>query len=70
MLLVPSITGLVFDDDHRVLLVRHSNGGVWVAPGGAIDPGEAPQDALVREVWEETSLRWTAGKGVDQEGAR
>src|SRR5262249_30102470 len=57
LLLVPSVTGLVFDDDGRVLLVRHSNGGVWVAPGGAIDPGETPQDALVREVWEETGLR-------------
>jgi 8-oxo-dGTP pyrophosphatase MutT (NUDIX family) len=57
LLVVPSVTGLVFDDDGRVLLVRHSNGGVWVAPGGAIDPDEAPQDAVVREVWEETGLR-------------
>jgi len=56
LLLVPSVTGLVFDDDGRILLVRHSNGGVWVAPGGAIDPGETPQDAVVREVWEETGL--------------
>ena len=57
LLLVPSVTALVFDDDGRILLVRHSNGGVWVAPGGAIDPGETPQDAVVREVWEETGLR-------------
>jgi 8-oxo-dGTP pyrophosphatase MutT (NUDIX family) len=57
LLHVPSVTGLVFDDARRVLLVRHSNGGVWVAPGGAIDPDEAPQDAVVREVWEETGLR-------------
>ncbi len=56
LLLVPSVTGLVFDDQSRVLLVKHSNGGVWVAPGGAIDPGETPQDAVVREVWEETAL--------------
>lgn len=56
LLLVPSATGLVFDDDGRVLLVRHSNGNVWVAPGGALDPGETPQDAMVREVWEETGL--------------
>jgi len=56
LLHVPSVTALVFDDDRRVLLVRHSNGGVWVAPGGAIDPDEAPQDAVVREVWEETGL--------------
>jgi 8-oxo-dGTP pyrophosphatase MutT (NUDIX family) len=56
LLLAPSVTGLVFDDAGRVLLVRHSNGNVWVAPGGAVDPDEAPQDAVVREVWEETGL--------------
>ena len=56
LLVVPSVTGLVFDDDGRVLLVRHANGGVWLLPGGAIDPDEAPQDAVVREVWEETGL--------------
>lgn len=57
LLVVPSVTGLVFDDEDRLLMVRHSNMGAWVAPGGAIDPHEAPQDAVVREVWEATSLR-------------
>jgi 8-oxo-dGTP pyrophosphatase MutT (NUDIX family) len=57
LLHVPSVTALVFDAERRVLLVRHSNGGVWVTPGGAIDPDEAPEDAVVREVWEETGLR-------------
>lgn len=56
LLLVPSVTGIVFDDADRILLVRHSQGGVWVAPGGAVDPDETPADALVREVWEETGL--------------
>ena len=54
---VPAVTGLVFDGRGRVLLGRHSNGGAWVIPGGAIDPDETPQDAVVREVWEETGLR-------------
>src|SRR5262249_58543013 len=26
------------------------------APGGCVDPGEIPSDAVVREVWEETGL--------------
>src|SRR5262249_3636324 len=52
LLLVPSVTGLVRDDAGRVLLVRHSNGGVWVAPGGAVDPDERPADPVVREVRE------------------
>ena len=55
-LLMPSVTGLVFDAERRLLLVRPSHHDVWVAPGGAVDPDEAPQDALVREVWEETGL--------------
>jgi 8-oxo-dGTP pyrophosphatase MutT (NUDIX family) len=55
-LLMPSVTALVFDAEHRVLLVRPSRRDIWVAPGGAVDPDEAPQDALVREVWEETGL--------------
>jgi 8-oxo-dGTP pyrophosphatase MutT (NUDIX family) len=56
LLLVPSVTGLIFDRHNRLLLLRHANGDLWAAPGGAIDPGEAPQDAVVREVWEETGL--------------
>src|SRR5262245_56314746 len=56
LLAVPSVTGLIFDDEGRVLLVQHANGGVWLLPGGAIDPDETPQDAVVREVWEETGL--------------
>jgi 8-oxo-dGTP pyrophosphatase MutT (NUDIX family) len=56
-LLMPSVTALVFDESRRVLLVRPSHrDSVWVAPGGAVDPDEQPQDAVVREVWEETGL--------------
>jgi 8-oxo-dGTP pyrophosphatase MutT (NUDIX family) len=57
LLLVPSVTGVVFDAARRMLLVRHADRGIWVLPGGAVDPGETPADALVREMWEETGLR-------------
>ncbi len=53
---MPSVTALVFHTEGRVLLVRPSARDVWVAPGGTVDPDETPQDALVREVWEETGL--------------
>ena len=57
LLLMPSVTALVFDESRRVLLVRPTHReNVWVAPGGAVDPDEQPQDAVVREVWEETGL--------------
>ncbi len=31
--------------------------GTWSLPGGRVEPGEAPAEAVVREVLEETSLR-------------
>jgi 8-oxo-dGTP pyrophosphatase MutT (NUDIX family) len=55
LLLVPSVTAVIRDARGRVLLARHAE-GAWVAPGGSVEPNEAPADALVREVWEETRL--------------
>ncbi|GGI07468.1 NUDIX domain-containing protein [Egicoccus halophilus] len=55
-LLLPSVGTAVFDRD-RLLLVRHADGSHdWGLPGGAIEPGERPADAAVREVHEETGL--------------
>jgi 8-oxo-dGTP pyrophosphatase MutT (NUDIX family) len=39
-----------------IVLHRHKVLGTWVAPGGHIDQGEAPSDAVVREATEETGL--------------
>lgn len=56
LLLLPAVTGLVFDVAGRLLLQRHGDTGRWVAPGGAVEPDESPADALARELWEETGL--------------
>jgi 8-oxo-dGTP pyrophosphatase MutT (NUDIX family) len=56
LLLIPSVTAIVYDQQGRILLVRHVEGNVWVAPGGGIEPHESPTDAVVREMWEETKL--------------
>jgi ADP-ribose pyrophosphatase YjhB (NUDIX family) len=44
-----------------ILLARIAAGypgaGNWTLPGGGLDWGEAPQDALHRELYEETGLR-------------
>ncbi|WP_392544641.1 NUDIX hydrolase [Oryzobacter telluris] len=44
--------------DDRVLLTqlaaRTGAGGRWNLPGGGLDPGEGPEEAVVREVLEET----------------
>jgi len=53
--------GCCRDDAGRVLLVRLSEQalepGQWALPGGGIEHGEHPADAVVREIAEETGLR-------------
>ena len=56
LLIMPSASAVIFDPSGSLLVVRHSEGNVWVLPGGAIEPNEAPEDAVIREVHEETGL--------------
>jgi 8-oxo-dGTP diphosphatase len=57
LLMLPSACAVVVDDGGRVLLGRRADTGQWSLPAGAIDPGEQPADAAVREVYEETGVR-------------
>jgi len=52
LLFLQAASVLAFDDDGRVLLGQGRN-GMWATIGGAIEPGESPADAAVREFWEE-----------------
>jgi hypothetical protein len=46
--------GILFvDETGHVLLAKRADNGAWACAGGHIDPGEAPEQAAVREAQEE-----------------
>ena len=53
--------GVVYDEDGRILLTKGSARspypGAWFLPGGGVEHGEHPRDAVMREFTEETGLK-------------
>jgi 8-oxo-dGTP diphosphatase len=46
-------------------LAEHVRFDGWTLPGGGVDHGEHPRDALRREIYEETGLRAEPGAVID-----
>ena len=50
----------LIDPDGRVLIAQRPEGksmaGLWVFPGGKVETGETPEDALIRELQEELGI--------------
>jgi ADP-ribose pyrophosphatase YjhB (NUDIX family) len=56
LLLLPAVSVHIRDDAGRLLLVHQIDRQQWGTVGGAIEPGESPSEAAVREAREETGL--------------
>ena len=56
---LPALSMAVVVSDGKLLMIRRSEREgdlLWALPGGAIETGESPEDAAVRETLEETGL--------------
>lgn len=60
MLQIPYVGAwIVNQDGQQILLAQHARDGLWGLIGGAAEPEERLEDALRREVFEETGLAIT-----------
>ncbi len=50
----PSDAAVIHDHEGRLLLQEKSSGDAWSLPAGGIELGESSQEAIIREVMEET----------------
>ena len=60
MKLLLVVAAALVDADKRILIAQRPAGkqlaGLWEFPGGKLDPGERPEDALIRELQEELGI--------------
>jgi 8-oxo-dGTP pyrophosphatase MutT (NUDIX family) len=70
LLLMPGVAAAIHDAQGRLLLQEKSWGEGWSLPAGAIEPGESPEEAVRREVLEETGLVVVAKEIIGVLGGR
>lgn len=61
------VAGAVIIQANRVFCTQRGSGslaGLWEFPGGKLEPGETPEDALVREIREELGCAVRVGAKV------
>lgn len=62
LILSPSVAAIIRDTEGRLLLQEKSSGEAWSLPAGGIELGESPQEAITREVMEETGYEVRVGR--------
>ena len=55
-IMVTAAMCIIYDKEKGILLEKRTDNGMWCVPGGALELGETLEEALKREVKEETSL--------------
>ena len=55
----------IFSDNGHILLMKRSDDKLWCLPCGWAELGETPQEAIKREILEETCLKVEVGKLID-----
>ena len=48
---------ILSEDKQKILIIKRRDTPIWVIPGGTIEEGESPEEAIVREVAEETGCK-------------
>ena len=54
------VAAIIHDDKGRIFATQRGYGNFkdyWEFPGGKMEPGETPEQALKREIWEELETR-------------
>ena len=54
------VAAIIHDDEGRIFATQRGYGewkDYWEFPGGKREPGESPEEALKREIWEELETR-------------
>lgn len=52
-----SAIGIIWNKEDRLLLIKRRDVPIWVLPGGGVESQESPEEAVLREVLEETGLQ-------------